>query len=127
MVCFIGAQNTLTGEYYLKLSESDSIYMVDSTLWDAYACGLYALAETEDIPNMSTITDILITSGETTREVEYIVQNEGLSYTDSYLWYYSESGSQTLEPAASSKVSELQSLLTEIGRASCRERVLRLV
>lgn len=119
VICLIGDQNSLTDEYYLKLSDSDSIYLVDSTLWDNYACGLYDLAETEEIPTMSTITDILITSGETTREVEYIVQNEGLSYTDKYLWYYSESGSQTLEPADSSKVSELQSLITGLTWVSC--------
>lgn len=119
ITCSLGIKNSVTGEYYLKTSDSDNIYLVDAALWDAFACGLYSLVETEEIPAMNTITDIHITSGGIVRNLEYIAQNEGLSYTDKYFWFYSDSNSQTLEPLETSKVTELNSLLTGLVWENC--------
>lgn len=53
----VGTQNPVTFEYYLQVSGDESVYLIDSTLPQAFSCGLFDLIETDPIPDFATATE----------------------------------------------------------------------
>lgn len=56
----LGAQNPVTGEYYLQIEGNTAVYLIDATLPSAFACGLFDLVKTDTIPNLSAATEYRI-------------------------------------------------------------------
>lgn len=56
----LGAQNPVTGQFYLQVNGNDTIYLVDSAFADTFACGLFDLVKTDDIPNLSAATEYTV-------------------------------------------------------------------
>ena len=52
----IGSVNSVTGDYYLMRSDDDHIYVIDSTLPDAFSYGLFDLVQKDEIPDLSDAT-----------------------------------------------------------------------
>lgn len=57
---YVGSYNSGAGAYYFRSSESDSVYLVGSTLPDTFGKGLFDLAEKEDIPEIDGFTAMTV-------------------------------------------------------------------
>lgn len=65
----VGAQNPVTLEYYLRVSDRGGVYLIDGTLPQAFNCGLFDLIRTDEIPDLSTAEEYRV-NGQTYRKNE---------------------------------------------------------
>lgn len=81
----IGAQNAVSGDYYMMLQDGDAVYMIDSAMLSAFSKNLNDLVKLEDIPAMNDATGYLMTAsdGTTTQltEVSDDLQSDILGLT----------------------------------------------
>ena len=70
------------------------VYLVDSTLLDDFALGLYDLVEEETIPSMADLTNLSIETSGGTLSIDY-QEEGGLAYCDQYTWFWDQEGSLT--------------------------------
>lgn len=88
-----GDETSLGGQRYLSLGDG-TVYLVDSTLLDDFALGLYDLVEEETIPSMTDLTNLSIETSGGTLSIDY-QEEGGLAYSDQYTWFWDQEGSLT--------------------------------
>ncbi len=88
-----GNATEITGEYYCSVGDGN-VYLVSSTIADAFNIDLLSIVEMEEIPSMDDVNSLTVTSGDDTFEFEYI-EESGIAYSDEYVWFYDSDGEYT--------------------------------
>lgn len=85
----IGDENTVTYEYYCRLNESDTVYMIDSTLESMMSFDLYDVADMDDFPTISSdeIKELSVSDG--TETIELDDEDDEDAYSEIAALYYS--------------------------------------
>ena len=65
--------------------------MVDTSLLDAFAYGLYDIIQMEEIPAMDDVSALTIDGETRTMEIR-CQEDSGLAYSDDYVWFLAEGG-----------------------------------
>ena len=86
----IGDETVLGGQLYLSTGDG-SVYLVDTSLLDAFAYGLYDIIQMEEIPAMDDVSALTIDGETRTMEIRRQEDN-GLAYSDDYVWFLAEGG-----------------------------------
>ena len=114
----IGDTNELTGESYLLYNGgSDTVYLVDSGLYDAFHLGLYDMVELEPLPEFGSVTALAVEQPGGSLALWYEEDSAGLSYNADAHWFLEQGDS--LLALDSSKVSTLTSTVTGLYWTSC--------
>ena len=92
----IGAQNAVTGEYYLQLEGDPGVYLIDSTLPDAFRFGLFDLVLEDELPDLSDAT---------VYQLEKSIYYRVLQEDGSTRWCRDAAGKQPLEETVSNRLS----------------------
>lgn len=111
----IGDETSLGGQRYLSLGDGN-VYLVDASLLDDFALGLYDIVAKETIPSMTDVSSFQIQSGSTTLTIDY-TEEEGLAYSDQYHWFWNQDG--TLTALDTSLTSTLLETITSLSWNSC--------
>ncbi|MCD8375810.1 MAG: DUF4340 domain-containing protein [Oscillospiraceae bacterium] len=115
VVLKIGDESSSGESLYVSLGDGN-VYMVDASLLDSFACGLYDLVDTESIPSMSNVVSLAIDAQGQSMEIVYL-EDSGLAYSDSYVWFLSgEDGYTTLDTELTETLLET---FTGLSWASC--------
>lgn len=88
-----GDETSLGGQRYLSLGNG-TIYLVDASLLNDFALGLYDIVEEETIPSMTDLTSLSIATSSGTLSIDYR-EDGGLTYSDQYTWFWDQGGSLT--------------------------------
>lgn len=115
----IGDQNEVTQEYYLLYNgDSSKVYMVDSSLGDAFSLGLYDMVQTESLPVFGTVTGLSVTQPDGSIAMSYVEDNESLTYdTDAHWFLEGQDGTQLVLDTG--KVTSLTASVTGLTWMSC--------
>ena len=114
----LGDQNEMTDEYYLLCNGDESrLYLVDSTLYNAFSLGLYDMVEMEPLPDFGTVTALTIAQPSGGLELKYVEDSSGLYFNSAYHWFLDRDGEQLALDA--SKVSTLNGNITGLSWQSC--------
>ena len=81
----IGDETAMGGQRYASTGDG-SVYLVDSSLLDAFSYGLYAFVAEEDIPAMNDLTAFTVESGSRDLNLVYL-EDSGLAYSGHYVWF----------------------------------------
>lgn len=81
----IGDETGLGGQRYLSVGDGN-VYLVDSSILDSFAYGLYDIIQMETIPSMSDVRSFVTETENGKLEIEYL-ENSGLAYSDHYTWF----------------------------------------
>lgn len=92
-VISIGDENSMGGSRYISIGDGN-VYMVDSSLLDAFAYGLYDVVQKEEIPSMNDVRTFTVERGDEVFEIEYNNEDE-LAYSDEYVWFAVENSEYT--------------------------------
>lgn len=111
----IGDETSLGGQRYLSLGDGN-VYLVDASLLDDFALGLYDIVAKETIPSMTDVSSFQIQSGSTTLTIDY-TEEEGLAYSDQYTWFWNQDG--TLTALDTGLTSTLLETITSLSWNSC--------
>lgn len=89
---YVGGQNTMTGEYYLKVEGDTSVYMVDATCNSAFHYALYDLGELDTLPE---IEDAAVSEFAFERDggrMQVVYQKDGFAsdFTGIAKWYIND-------------------------------------
>ncbi len=87
----IGDENDVTYEYYLSADDSGAIYMVDSSVSDAFSYQLLDLVALEDVPLLKDVQSIEVSTDAKDVAISYD-PDAHLTYSDTFVWYSSEDG-----------------------------------
>ena len=92
----LGDETSLGGERYASIGDG-KVYLVDESLLDTFAYGLYDLVEEEALPTIDNVTALSIDAETQKLKIAYL-PGGGLCYSDEYLWYLeSEDGYVNLD------------------------------
>ena len=117
----VGNENELTGEYYLTCSAQEGkVYLVDSSLTDAFAYDLYDLVKMEDLPSFGQTDTLTIEGQNGTLELVYLEDAEGESYNPEEFHWFVRSG-DTLQAVDATKAEQLVSALTGLSWQLCTD------
>ena len=123
----IGMMNSFNSLYYLcEASNTDTVYMVSSSLIASFDFDIYDFVLFEDIPELTEgkLIDVNYTNGNSYRTFRYYASGNAADYTDLYDWYF-ESGSLNMStipaerPLASAAADDLASLVTGMYFYEC--------
>ena len=109
----VGSMNDITDEYYVKLADSDTVYLVDSSINDGFSYTLYDMVKQEEIPTMSNIKKFTVLNSKFSYMLEYI-EDANLTYTNEYVWYLSK------QPLDTTKVNALVNSITGLTWSYCK-------
>ena len=115
----VGDQNEVSQEYYLLYNGDESkVYMVDSSLGDAFSLGLYDMVQMESLPMFGTVTGLSVTQPGGSVSVSYVEDSESLYYDSSAHWFLEqEDGTQLALDTG--KVTSLTASVTGLTWISC--------
>lgn len=115
----IGDQNEVTQEYYLLYNgDSSQVYMVDSSLKDAFSLGLYDMVQMESLPMFGTVTGLSVTQPDGSVTVSYVEANESLTYDTDAHWFLEQQDGTKLA-LDTGKVTSLTASVTGLTWMSC--------
>ena len=80
----IGNESFTDGEVYISTGDG-YVYLTDSSLIDEISYSLYDLVQTDEIPEMETVTEVAIDK-EDPADIVY-QENSGYGYSDAYTYY----------------------------------------
>lgn len=113
-----GDLNDMTSEYYLTLNDdSSTVYLVDSTLYDAFTLALMDMVQMEELPKFETVTGVQVSQPSGSLELFYSEEGNQLCYTGSYSWFLQ--AADQVYPLDTSKVTDLYSYVTGLTWTSC--------
>lgn len=112
----IGISNTLTSEYYFRVNGGSSVYMVDSSVYDVFACNLYEFIQSDSIPSLTDVTSMTFNNAAKTTFVHYANGYDGW-YSDKYTWFIKDG--DTLTAANSDDVDSLVTTISGLTWSSC--------
>lgn len=108
----IGDANNLTDSYYFRVNGGDSVYLVDSGIFDLFDCTLFDFITTDAIPSLTDVSSLTFDNGKETTFVQYPDGYDGW-YSPLYTWFMKNGDDLT---AADS--DDVQSLITTISGLS---------
>lgn len=113
-----GDVNELTDEYYLLCNgDEDTVYLVDSTLYDAFHIDLYDMVEMESLPEFGSVTALSVEQPGGSLSLEYVEDSSSLYYDSSKHWFLNDGGSMLA--LDTSKVSSVTGAVTGLVWDSC--------
>ncbi len=88
----IGDQNTSTSGYYFRVNDESTVYLIGSTLPEAFFHKLNDIVAMEKIPAIDNVSQITVESSGKTNSLVMLDQDERekYSYTTDYAWYYKQ-------------------------------------
>lgn len=111
----IGDETGLGGQRYLSVGDGN-VYLVDSSILDSFAYGLYDIIQMETIPSMSDVRSFVTETENGKLEIEYL-ENSGLAYSDHYTWFAKDGDDDiTLD---SELTYDLVDTITDLSWDSC--------
>lgn len=111
----LGDETALDGARYLSMGDGN-VYLVDSSLLNAFSYGLYDLVKLESIPAMSDLLGLSVESAGEQLEIVYL-EDSGLAYSDAYVWFLEqEDGYLTLDTELTEALAET---VTGLAWAEC--------
>lgn len=115
----VGDQNQVSQEYYLLYNGDESkVYMVDSSLGDAFSLGLHDMVQMESLPMFGTVTGLSVTQPGGSVSVSYVEDSESLYYDSNAHWFMEqEDGTQLALDTG--KVTSLTASVTGLTWISC--------
>ena len=117
----IGDENEMTGEYYLSCSADESkVYLVGSTLADAFAYDLYDLVKEEELPTFGQTSSLTVEGGSGTLELVYLEDSTGKTYNPTEFHWFLRDG-ETLRAVDTSEAEALQSAVTGLSWQLCTD------
>lgn len=81
----LGDETSLGGERYASIGDG-KVYLVDMALLDAFDYELLDLVQEETLPGLNTVTGLTIQAETQQMKLVYL-ENSGLAYSDSYVWF----------------------------------------
>lgn len=81
----IGDETTLDGLLYLSTGDGN-VYLVSSSLLNAFSYGLYDIIQTESIPSITDVSSFTIERASDSLEMVYL-EDSGLAYSSEYVWF----------------------------------------
>lgn len=109
----------MTQEYYLLYNGDESkVYLVDSTLQNAFSLGLYDMVQMESLPAFGTVTGLSVTQPDGNITLSYLEDNESLTYNSDLHWFLEEQDGTQLA-LDTGKVSSLTASVTGLTWMSC--------
>lgn len=82
----IGHLNALTNTYYFRVNDSDSVYLVDASVYDVFDCTLFDFIAADSIPALTDVASLTFENGEKTAFVRYADGYDGC-YSPLYTWF----------------------------------------
>jgi hypothetical protein len=115
----VGDKNASLGGYYAKLNDSDTVYIIDSTIPESLMKDIYDFVEADSFPSVlsDNVRGINLTSGGKTLELTYFAEGRSNIYTKNYTWFLFKDGGYT--PARSSAVTVLAGDIVGITADKC--------
>lgn len=114
----LGDLNEMTDEYYLLCNGDESrLYLVDSTLYDAFHLGLYDMVEMELLPDFGTVVSLDIDQPGGSLSLRYVEDSADLYFNSGYHWFLERDGAQLALDTSS--VSSLYGNVTGLSWLSC--------
>ena len=80
-----GEESALSGQRYFSIGDGNA-YLIDSSVMSPFTYGLYDVLTLEQIPTMDGVTGIEL-ENETEKLDITRLENSGLAYSDSYIWF----------------------------------------
>ena len=99
-----GNTSSLTGDVYCSIGDGN-VYLVDSSIPESFEYELLDLVETEAVPAMNDIESITVDSVTETLNIEYH-PDEGLAYSDEYVWFENSEKSVAAEKTVDDTVEK---------------------
>lgn len=112
----IGDANSLTGSYYFRVNDGDSVYLVDSSIFDLFDCTLFDFIAADDIPSLTDVSSLTFDNGEKTTFVQYADGYDGW-YSPLYTWFIKDGDDFTA--ADSDNVESLVTTISGLSWTSC--------
>lgn len=113
----IGHQ-TLTGEYYLRVDEGDTVYTETGTLMPAFRIGLEELLAIEAAPeDIASVTAMTVTTNAESYKLRWWEDMTDVWYGSAYQWYVNR-GEETL-PLTAESAAALYEMVTDIQYLQC--------
>ena len=117
----IGNENEMTGEYYLSCSAQEGkVYLVGTSLTDAFAYDLYDLVQMEEIPTFGQIDSLTVESGSGALALEYLEDSTGHTYNPTEFHWFLQSG-DTLRTVDTTEAETLTGSLTGLSWMQCTD------
>jgi len=112
----IGDKNALTGAYYFHVNDSDTVYLVDSDVYDIFDRTLFDFIATDTIPSLTDVASLTFDNEEKTTFVQYPHGYDGC-YSSSYTWFTKDG--DALTAADSDDVESLVSTISGMTWTRC--------
>ena len=90
----IGDETAVDSLRYFSIGDGN-VYLVDSSILDAFSYGLYDLVQNESIPDMSDVSSVTIATADNTLVLEY-VQTTDADGNSTYSWCYNDNNEQVI-------------------------------
>lgn len=118
----IGDQNASTSDYYLRINDESNVYLVGSTLPEAFFYELNDIVAMEEIPYIDNANQITIeTPGKTNTLVQLDQdEREKYSYTNQYAWYYKQSET-SFKPIDGDMAENIITAISGLSWSSCED------
>ena len=88
----IGIETSLGGQRYFSMGDG-KVYLVDSSIIDPFAYGLYDLLAEQSMPQVTELTAVTLERPGGTQTITCLPEND-LTYSDDYIWFW---GDKTLD------------------------------
>lgn len=81
----IGSETAIGDQRYFSIGDGN-VYLVDETMLDSFAYGLYDVLKLEEIPEMTDVTGLEVVTADQAYQITY-EESSGKAYSDSYVWF----------------------------------------
>lgn len=109
----IGIETTLGGQRYFSIGDG-KVYLVDSGILDPFRYGLYDLMEVQEMPQVSQVSAMEVTTPEGSYTLTY-EPDSGRTYSDEYVWFWGDTPLDTKEAVS------LVGVVTQMTLAQCED------
>lgn len=115
----VGGYNKAYGGYYARRDGDANVYLITDALYKAFSNGLYAIAQVDEYPAISSVNAVALalTAGDRERDLVWMEGGSPDYYTDAYEWFDVTGGK--LEPLRSTAVTVLASDVTGFDFGEC--------
>lgn len=111
----LGNETGIGGQRYLSLGDGN-VYLVDSGILDSFAYNLYDVVQYETIPDMTQLSAVSVDAEAQQLSLAYL-EDSGLAYSDSYVWFLQTSGGYT--PLDTDLTEDFVEKVTQVSWQSC--------
>lgn len=116
----MGAQNEITGEYYLRFSKNEAIYTIASALGSLTPYGRSELLEAPEIPALDGATRLVVAGTQADVEQTYFENSAGMAYTDAYHWFHVGTDGSAV-PSDTDCVNDLLNTVASVALTNCAD------